>query len=149
MATKAKKPIPDGWHTVTPYLICKGAGEALDWYKKAFGAEERFRMAGPGGKVMHAEMKLGDSNVMMADEFPDMGAKSPASYGGSPVGLHLYVNDCDGVFNRAVAAGGQVARPLADQFYGDRSGTLIDPYGHKWTIATHTEDVSPEEMQQR
>ena len=149
MATKAKKPIPDGWHTVTPYLICKGAGNALDWYKKALGAEERFRMPGPGGVVMHAEMQVGDSIVMMADEFPDMGAKSPLAYGGSPVGLNLYVNDCDAIFNRAVAAGAKVERPLTDQFYGDRSGTVVDPYGHKWTISTHIEDVSPDEMATR
>ena len=149
MATKAKKAIPEGYHSVTPYLICKGAAQAMDWYKKAFGAEERVRMAGPGGVLMHGEIQIGDSMVMMADEFPEMGAKSPASYGGTPVGICLYVNDCDAVFDRAVAAGGKVLYPLADQFYGDRSGTLLDPYGHKWTIATHKEDVSPEEMTKR
>ena len=149
MAQKAKKPIPDGYHTVTPYLICKGAGEALDWYKKALGAEEKFRMPGPGGVVAHAEFVLGDSTVMMADEFPDMGAKSPATLGGSPVGLCIYVSDCDAVFNRAVAAGAKVERPMQDQFYGDRSGTVTDPYGHKWTIATHTEDLTPEEIGER
>jgi PhnB protein len=149
MPQKAKKPIPDGYHSVTPYLICKGAAQALDWYKKAFGAEELVRMPGPGGVLMHAEMRIGDSVVMMADEFPEMGAKSPASLGGSPVGMCIYTSDCDAVFNRAVAAGAKVERAVQDQFYGDRSGTLLDPYGHKWTIATHTEDLTPEEMGER
>ena len=143
------KPIPDGYHTVTPYIICDGAAAALDYYKKAFGAEEIDRHGGPGGKIMHAEIKIGDSRLMLADEFPEMGAKSPKSLGGTPFGLCVYVNDCDAAFNRAVAAGGKVERPLANQFYGDRSGTLIDPFGHKWTISTHVEDVSPAEMQKR
>ena len=149
MATKAKKPIPDGYHSVTPYLVCKGAAQALDWYKKAMGAEETVRMPGPGGAIMHAELRFGDSMVMMADEFPEMGARSPQTLGGTPVGMCLYVNDCDVVFQRAVDAGAKVERPLQDQFYGDRSGTIIDPWGHKWTISTHIEDVSPEEMGQR
>ena len=143
------KPIPDGYHSVTPYIICDGASAAIDWYRKAFGAEERMRFPGPGGKVMHAEITLGNSVVMLADEFPEMGAKSPKSLGGTPVGILLYVNDADAIFNRAVAAGGKVERPLTNQFYGDRSGTLVDPFGHKWTVATHVEDVSPEEMQRR
>jgi PhnB protein len=149
MATKAKKPIPDGYHSVTPYLVCKGAAQALDWYQKALGAEEMVRMPGPGGAIMHAEVRIGDSMVMMADEFPEMGAKSPQTLGGTPVGMCLYVSDCDVVFKRAVDAGAKVERPLQDQFYGDRSGTIVDPFGHKWTISTHIEDVSPEEMEQR
>jgi PhnB protein len=143
------KPIPDGYHTVTPYIICDGAAAAIDYYKKAFGAEEIDRHGGHGGKIMHAEIKIGDSRLMLADEFPQMGAVSPKSLGGTPFGLCVYVKDCDALFNRAVAAGGKIERPLANQFYGDRSGTLIDPFGHKWTISTHVEDVSPAEMQKR
>jgi len=143
------KPIPDGYHTVTPYITVDGAAKALEYYAKAFGAEERMRHGGPGGKIMHAEMKIGDSAIMLSDEFPEMGAKSPKSLGGTPFGLCLYVGDADAVFNRAVAAGGKVDRPVQNQFYGDRSGTLIDPFGHKWTISTHVEDVSPEELQRR
>ena len=143
------KPIPDGYHTVTPYLIVKGAARALDFYKKAFGATELFRMPGPGGKIMHAEIKIGDSPIMLADEFPEMDARGPQSLGGTPVGLCLYVEDVDARFAKAVAAGGKVLRPVVDQFYGDRSGTVADPFGHKWTIATHKEDVSPEEMKRR
>ncbi len=143
------KPIPDGHHTATPYLIVGGAAAALDYYKNAFGAEELMRMGGPGGKVMHAEIQIGDSRIMMADEFPEMGAKSPKTLGGSPMSLCLYVTDADSMFNRAIAAGGTVVRPLANQFYGDRSGTLTDPFGHQWTVATHVEDVPPEEMDRR
>ena len=143
------KPIPDGYHTVTPYLIVQGAAAAIEFYKKAFGATELFRMPGPGGKVAHAEIQVGDSRVMLADEHPEMGVKAPGSFGGSPVGLMLYVEDVDDRFNRAVAAGAKVKKPLADQFYGDRSGSLTDPFGHQWTIATHREDVSPEEIDRR
>jgi len=145
----AVKAVPDGYHTVTPYLIVNGAVRALDFYRRAFGAKEQVRMAGPDGKVMHAEIQIGDSKVMLADEFPQMGAKSPQSIGGTPVGICLYVAKVDAVYEQAVAAGAKVERPLQDQFYGDRSGTVIDPFGHKWTIATHIEDVSPEEMQKR
>jgi PhnB protein len=145
----AVKPIPDGYHTLTPYLIVQGAASALDYYKKAFGARELVRMPGPGGKVMHAEIRIGDSTIMLADEFPEMGARSPQTLGGSAVGLMLYVEDVDASFDRAVAAGGKVQRPVKDQFYGDRSGTLADPFGHVWTISTHKEDVSPEEMRKR
>jgi PhnB protein len=145
----AVKPIPEGYHSVTPYLIVKDAARALEFYKKAFGAKETMRMAGPGGKIGHAEIRIGNSAVMLADEFPQMGASSPQTLGGSPVGLMIYVEDVDSRFNQAVAAGATVERPLKDQFYGDRSGTLVDPFGHKWTIATHKEDVSPEEMQRR
>jgi PhnB protein len=145
----AVKPIPDGYHTVTPYLIVNGAAAAIDFYKKVFGAKELMRMPGPGGKVGHAELQIGDSRIMLADEHPDMGAKAPGSFGGSPVGLMLYVEDVDVRFKRAIDAGAKVKKPLADQFYGDRSGTVTDPFGHQWTIATHKEDVSPEEMDRR
>jgi PhnB protein len=145
----AVKPIPDGYHTVTPYLIVKDAARAIEYYKKAFGATELMRFVIPGDKVGHAEIKIGDSTIMLADEFPEMGARGPESLGGSPVGILLYVADVDARFNQAVAAGATVERPLADQFYGDRSGTLKDPFGHKWTIATHKEDVPPEEMRRR
>jgi len=143
------KAIPDGYHTATPYLIVKGAAQALDFYKRAFGATEKMRMDGPGGKVMHAEIKIGDSPIMLADEFPQMNALSPQALGGSPVFLLLYVQDVDGMVAQATAAGAKIVKPVQDQFYGDRSGTLSDPFGHLWTIATHKEDVSPEEMQKR
>jgi PhnB protein len=145
----AVKPIPDGYHTVTPYLIVKDAAGAIDFYKKAFGAQELMRFPGPGGKVGHAEIRVGDSRVMLADEHPQMGAVSPQSLGGTPVGLCLYVKDVDALAKQAIAAGAKVLRPVQDQFYGDRSGTLEDPFGHKWTIATHKEDVSHEEMCRR
>jgi PhnB protein len=145
----AVKPIPEGYRTVTPYLIVSDAAKALDYYQRALGAREIVRMPGPGGKIMHAEIRIGDSMVMLADEFPQMGANSPQTIGGTPVGICLYVENVDELFNRAISAGGKVERPLQNQFYGDRSGTLIDPFGHKWTIATHVEDVSPEEMQKR
>src|SRR2546425_10477472 len=145
----APRPIPEGHHTATPYLIVKGAAEALEFYKKAFGARETMRFATPGGQIGHAEIRIGDSIIMLADEYPDMGYRSPQSLGGSPVSILLYVEDVDRWFERAVAAGGKVTRPVADQFYGDRTGTLIDPFGHVWSIATHVEDVSIEEMQRR
>lgn len=148
MATKVKA-IPDGYHTITPYLSVKGAAAALEFYKKAFGAEELYRMPGPDGKVAHAEVQLGNSRIMLADEFPEMGSKSPVSLGGSPVGLMLYVDDVDAVAKRAISAGAKVERAVENQFYGDRSGTFVDPFGHKWTIATHVEDVTPEEMERR
>ncbi len=143
------KPIPDGYHSVTPYMYFNGAAQAIDFYKKALGAEEIMRHGGPGGKIMHAEIKIGDSMIMLADEFPEMGVKGPQAYGGSPMSLALYVNDVDKVFNKAVAAGAKVVRPLKDQFYGDRSGTFTDPFGHTWTIATHIEDVTPDELERR
>jgi PhnB protein len=145
----AVKPIPDGYHTATPYLIVQGAAQAIDFYKAAFGATELFRMEGPGGKIGHAEIKIGDSPIMLADEHPDMGAVSPTTLGGSPVHMLLYVADVDAAFPRAVDAGAEISRPLQNQFYGDRSGTVKDPFGHTWTIATHVEDVPPEEMQAR
>jgi PhnB protein len=143
------KPIPDGYHTATPYLIVDGAARAIDFYKQAFGAVELMRFDGPDGRVAHAEIKIGDSPIMVADEMPDMGYRSPGAYGGTPVGLMLYVTDVDAVFKQAIAAGGKEVRAVQDQFYGDRSGNLVDPFGHMWTISTHKEDVTPEEMQRR
>jgi PhnB protein len=143
------KRIPDGYHTVTPYLVISGAARAIEFYKTAFGAVEVMRMSGAGDHVMHAELRIGDSSVMLADEFPDMGFRGPRSLGGTPVSLLLYVDDVDRMFNQAVTAGGKVIRPLENQFYGDRSGTLEDPFGHVWTISTHIEDVSPEELARR
>ena len=145
----AVKSIPEGYSTVTPYLIVHDAAGALEFYKKAFGATELMRFGGPGGKIGHAEIQIGTSRVMLADEHPEMGALSPRTIGGSAGGLALYVEDVDARFQQAVAAGGKVLRAVADQFYGDRSGTLEDPFGHKWTLATHKEDVSPEEMHRR
>lgn len=148
MATNVK-PIPDGYHSVTPYLIIKGAATAIDYYKNVFGATELFRMAGPDGKVGHAEVKIGDSPIMLADEHPELGHVGPQTLGGTPVGIMIYVDDVDTMFNAAIAAGGQQVKPVEDQFYGDRSGTLKDPFGHMWTVATHVEDVAPEEMEKR
>jgi len=145
----AVKPIPDGYHSVTPYLIVKGAADALAYYSKAFGATELFRMGGPDGKVGHAEVQIGNSRVMLADEHPEINALGPQTRGGTTVNLLIYVPDADAAFNRAIAAGGKVLRPLANQFYGDRSGTLEDPFGHSWTLATHVEDVAPDEMERR
>jgi len=145
----AVKPIPDGYHTATPYLVVKGAADAIEFYKSAFGATELFRMAGPDGKIGHAEIKIGDSPIMLADEHPEMGAVSPATLGGSPVSMLLYFDDVDAVFPKVVDAGAEVLRPLTNQFYGDRSATLKDPFGHTWTIATHVEDVPPEELESR
>ncbi len=143
------KPIPDGYHTLTPYLIIKGAAEAIDFYKRAFDANELFRVPGPNGVLMHAEIKIGDSIIMLADEFPQMDALGPKTIGGSPVGLMLYLPNVDEVFHRAIAAGAKELRPLQNQFYGDRSGTVEDPFGHKWTISTHIEDVTSEEIERR
>ena len=143
------KYIPDGYHTATPYLIVNGAARALEFYKQVFGATELICMPAPGGKVGHAEIRIGDSNIMLADEFPEMDARGPQAIGGTPVSLMLYFEDCDAVTARAVASGAKVLRPVQDQFYGDRSGTVLDPFGHKWTIATHKEDLSAEELQKR
>jgi PhnB protein len=143
------KPVPEGYHTATPYLIINGAAAALRFYKNAFGATELFRMDAPGGKIGHAEIKIGDSPIMLADEHPDMGYRGPQAIGGTPVSIMLYVEDVDAVFNRTVAAGAKVKQPVKDQFYGDRSGTLEDPFGHVWTIATHKEDLTPEEIGRR
>jgi len=148
MAT-ATKSIPDGYHSVTPYLIIKGAADAIDFYKKAFGAVELMRMPSPDGRIGHAEIKIGDSAIMLADEYPEMGYRSPQSLGGAAVSLMVYVERVDEVFKRAVAAGAKELQAVKDQFYGDRSGTLQDPYGHTWTIATHVEDIQPDEMRRR
>ncbi len=147
--TMAVKPIPDGYHSVTPYLIIQDAASAIAFYKAAFGATELMRMEDPSGKVQHAEIKIGDSPIMLADEFPEIGARSPHSLGGSPVSIMLYVEDVDALASQAVAAGAQVLRPVMDQFYGDRSGSFTDPFGHVWHISTHKEDVPPDELQQR
>ena len=145
----ATKPIPEGYRTVTPYLIVKGAAEAIEFYKRAFGATELLRMADPHGRVGHAEIKIGDSVIMLADEHPAMGYRAPHSLGGSSVSILLYLEDVDAVFERALKAGAKAQRPVANQFYGDRTGTLEDPFGHVWTVATHVEDVPPEEMRRR
>lgn len=145
----AVKPIPDGYSSVTPYLVLNGAARAIEFYKQAFGATELLRFAMPGGKLGHAEIKIGNAPIMLADEMPEMGYRGPRALGGTPVGILLYVEDADAMFNRAVAAGATVVKPVQDQFYGDRSGTLTDPFGHQWTVATHKEDVPLEEMHQR
>lgn len=145
----AAKPVPTGPRGATPYLIIKDAARALEFYKQAFGAVELLRLGDPNGRVEHAEIRIGDAPIMLADEFLDIGAQSPETLGGSPVCIHLYVEDVDAVAERALAAGARVVRPVKDQFYGDRSGTFADPFGHIWTIATHTEDLSPEEIQRR
>jgi PhnB protein len=141
--------IPTGYASVTPYLIVRDAARALEFYKKAFGAIELMRFSGPDGRIGHAEIKIGEGVVMLADESPEMGHKGPQTLGGTPVSLMFYVADVDARFAKALAAGGVVKNALKDQFYGDRSGTITDPFGHVWTIATHTEDVTPEEMQRR
>ena len=146
---KTVKPIPENYHAVTPYLVVQGAAKAIDFYKRIFGAQEIMRMPGPGGKIGHAEIKIGDSIIMLADEHPEMDAKSPQAFGGTPVSLLVYVTDVDNVFKQAVSAGAKELRPVKDQFYGDRSGTITDPFGHKWTVSTNVEDVSAEEMKRR
>jgi len=143
------KPIPDGYQGATPYLCCRDASRAIEFYKKAFGAEELMRLAEPSGKIGHAEIKIGAAVIMLADEYPEHDVRSPQIFGGSPVSIHLYVEDVDAIVSRAAAAGATVQRPPADQFYGDRSATLSDPFGHRWMFATHKEDVTPEEMGKR
>ena len=143
------KPIPEGFHSVTPYLIIKGAADAIEFYKKAFDATEIMRMDAPGGTLGHAEIKIGDSIIMMADEHPEMNALAPQSPGSSGASICLYVEDVDATVDRSLEAGAQIQRPLQDQFYGDRSATLVDPFGHVWTVATHIEDVPPEEIGRR
>jgi PhnB protein len=143
------KPVPEGYHSVTPYLFIRGAGGAIEYYKNIFGATEVIRLSGPIGQVAHAELKIGDSIIMLADENPKIGAMSPQTAGGVSMCLHVYVEKVDDVVQKAVEAGAKLLRPVQDQFYGDRSGTLIDPFGHMWSVATHVEDVSPDEMKQR
>jgi PhnB protein len=149
--TKKVSPIPEGYNSITPYLIIKGAAQAIDYYKEVFGATELFRMDGPDGKVGHAELKIGESRIMLADENPDMGTghESAARIGASPVSLYLYIPDVDLVVERAVAAGAKILKPVQDQFYGDRSGFIQDPFGHLWGVATHVEDVAPQELEER
>jgi len=148
--SKAKRAVPEGFHTVTPHLIFENTTQALDWYKRALGAEELNRSAAPDGKIMHAEIRIGDSKMMLNDEMG--GGKSARAYGGSPISLWVYVDDCDTMFNRAVSAGAKVSGPmgqLADQFWGDRSGTFTDPFGYTWSVATHKEDLTPQELEKR
>lgn len=142
-------PIPAGYHSITAYLVVQDAARAIEFYKSVFGAVELFRLTAGPDKIAHAELQIGDSRIMLADEFPDMDALGPGHYGGSPVSLLIYVPDSEEVFFKALDAGATLKRPLVDQFYGDRSGMVVDPFGHTWSIATHIEDVSPEEMQRR
>lgn len=143
------KPIPDGYPRVTPYLIVDGASAAIDFYTSVLGATERMRMSAPEGKVGHAELEIGNSVIMLADESPEMDARSPRAVGGTPVSLHVYVEDADAAFERALEAGAKTLQPVEDKFYGDRSGSFEDPFGHRWHVATHVEDVPPDEMEKR
>ncbi len=143
------KPIPDGYPRVTPYLSIDGADAAIDFYSKVFGAAERVRMPDPEGRIGHAELQVGDSLIMLADEYPEMGIRGPKAVGGTPVTISIYVEDVDDVFDRAVELGAKAVRPVEDQFYGDRSGQFEDPFGHRWSVATHVEDVPPDEMAKR
>src|SRR5262245_43683847 len=145
----AVKRVPDGYHRVTPHLVVNNAAAAIDFYKKAFGAVEKGRMPGPGGKLIHADLLIGESHVFLNDEFPDMGAHSPVGLKGTPVTLHLYVQDANAQFKQAVDAGATVVMPLADQFWGDRYGIVKDPFGHQWSIGSHMEDLTPAQMQER
>ncbi len=152
MKSAAKKkvlPVPAGYHTVTPYLVCRGAAGAIDFYKRAFGAKEKVRMPGPNGKVAHAEIQIGDSRVMLGEEAPEMGAKSPDTLGGSTVGVFVYVKNVDAFTDKAIAAGATVLMPVQDMFWGDRYGKLKDPFGHEWSIATHKEDLTAKQMAKR
>jgi PhnB protein len=146
MSSSAVKPIPEGMHSLTPHIVCAGAADAIAFYKKAFDAVEQSRLPGPNGKVMHAMLRIGDSTLMLMDDMPDCGALGPIALKGSPVTLHLYVTDVDAVFARAIAAGATERMPVTDMFWGDRYGQIEDPFGHRWSIATHQRDVTPEEM---
>ena len=143
------KPVPEGYHNITPYLFVRSAASAIDFYKNIFGATEIMRMPGSNGKIMHAELRIGDSIVMLADENPQTGMMSPQTVGGFSVGMHLYLENVDQVIQKAVESGAKLLRPIKNQFYGDRSGSVLDPFGHMWSVATHVEDVSPEEMRKR
>jgi PhnB protein len=149
MKRKKVRPIPAGYHSVTPYLSVRGAAEAIDFYKKALGAKELMRMPGPDGKIGHAEILIGDSHVMLADEYPEMGFTGPPAHNGSPVHLHVYLKNVDAQVAKALKAGAKLVRPVKDQFYGDRLGTIEDPFGHVWHLSTHVEDVSKAEMKKR
>lgn len=146
MSPSQVKAIPDGMHSITPHLVCAGAAKAIEFYKAAFGAQETGRLAGPDGKIMHASVKIGDSHVMLVDEAPEWGALSPKTLKGTPVTIHLYVDDVDAVYAQAVKAGATPAMPVQDMFWGDRYGTVLDPFGHSWSIATHKQDLSYEEI---
>ena len=146
---KKVRPTPKGYHAVTPYLSVKGAASAIAFYKKAFGAKEIMRMPGPGGTIGHAEIQIGDSRIMLADEYPEMNFRSPQAFGGTPVAISLYVQDVDRVVKKAIAGSAKVLRPVTDQFYGDRSGSLEDPFGHVWHVATHKEDIPMKELKKR
>jgi len=149
MKAKKAKPIPKGYHAVTPYLSVKGAASAIEFYEKVFGAKEVMRIPGPHGTIGHAEIQINNCRIMLADEYPDMNFRSPPAFGGTPVHIHLYVKNSDDVAARAVAAGAKMLRPVQDQFYGDRSGSVEDPFGHVWHVATHTKDISMSEMKKR
>lgn len=149
MKVKKVKRIPKGYHAVTPYLSVKGAANAIEFYEKVFGAKEIMRMPGPDGTIGHAEIQINNCRVMLADEYPDINFRSPLAFGGTPVHIHLYVKNADDVADRAVAAGAKMLRPVQDQFYGDRSGSVQDPFGHVWHVATHTKDISMSEMKKR
>ena len=148
MSTSAVKPIPEGMHTITPHLVCKGAADAIEFYKKAFNAVEQMRLPGPDNTIMHAMLTIGDSTLMLAEEFPNCGHSSPLTLKGSPVTLHLYTKDVDASVAQAVAAGAKVTMPVSDMFWGDRYGQIEDPFGHRWSIATHTRDLTPEQIQE-
>lgn len=148
MATAATKPIPEGMHTLTPHIVCEGASDAIAFYKKAFNAQEITRLPGPNGKIMHAAIRIGDSVLMLMDDFPEWGSLGAKALKGTPVTLHLYMDDVDAAMQQAVAAGAQVTMPAADMFWGDRYGQVVDPFGHRWSLATHKQDLTPEEIQQ-
>jgi len=148
MTTSVVKPIPERMHTVTPHLICAGAAEAIEFYKKAFGATEKSRLPGPNGQLMHASIEIGDSTIMLTDEIPAWGALGPKALKGSSITIHLYVSDVDAFAAQAAAAGAKITMPVSDMFWGDRYGQLEDPFGHRWSVATHLRDMSPEEVQQ-
>jgi uncharacterized glyoxalase superfamily protein PhnB len=148
MSKPAVKPIPDGMHSLTPHIVCAGAADAIEFYKKAFNAVEQARMPGPGGKLMHAAVRIGDSTLMLVDENPEWGMLGPKALKGTPVTIHLYVENVDAAVEQAVAAGAKITMPVADMFWGDRYGVLEDPFGHHWSVATHMRDLSPAEMQE-
>ncbi|MGE8687911.1 MAG: VOC family protein [Achromobacter sp.] len=148
MSTPATRTIPEGMHTLTPHIVCEGASDAIAFFKKAFNAQELARLPGPNGKIMHAAVRIGDSVLMLMDDFPEWGSLGAKALKGTPVTLHLYVDDVDAAMKQAVAAGAQMTMPVADMFWGDRYGQVVDPFGHRWSIATHKFDLTPEEIQQ-
>jgi uncharacterized glyoxalase superfamily protein PhnB len=146
--SQSASPIPEGFHSITPHLVCENAAEALAFYQRAFGAQEVGRMDGPGGKIMHAELRIGDSMLMLADAFPEYGSRGPRALQGTPVTIHMYVEDADAVWQRAIDAGATVEMPLEDAFWGDRYGQVVDPFGHRWSIATHQRDMTPQQIEE-